>query len=135
MQVDWISGALAETADADLVFIDPDNGISNSPLHWRKAAPKYTFFEDVREYFRRGQSLVIYHHLSRQGTAMQQIRRMTARLQTEIGLTRIPWALWYHRGSARCYFILAQNEHVDALRSRLRLLLDSGWRAHFEMVS
>ena len=135
IQVDWISGALSETADADLVFIDPDNGISNAPLHWRKAAPKYTFVEDAREYFRRGQSLVIYHHLSRQGTAVQQIRRMTARLQTEIGLMRAPWALWYHRGSARCYFILAQNEHVDALRSRLHLLLDSGWRAHFEIVS
>ena len=135
MQVDWINGALDATADADLVFIDPDNGISNGPLHWRKGAPKYTFVEDAQEYFRRGQSLVIYHHLSRQGTAVEQIRRVTARLRTEIGLTRDPWALWYHRGSARCYFILAQDGHVDALRSRLRLLLDSGWRAHFEMVS
>ena len=135
MHAEWIGGALAETADADIVFVDPDNGIASKPLHWRMHASKHTFVEDFREYFRRGQSLVIYHHLSRQGKAVEQIRSVAALLQTEVGLAKVPWALWYHRGSARCYFILPQDEHAHALQSRLDRLLDSSWRAHFEMVN
>ena len=134
MHADWIHGALAESATADIVFVDPDNGIFNGPLHWRGTAPKYTFVEDLQEFVRRGQSLVIYHHLSRRGTAVQQIRRGVERLQLELGLEQPPWAMWYHRGSARCYFIAAQDDHAPGLLNGLDRLLNSGWRSHFEMV-
>ena len=134
MHAEWIDRALVQSSLADMVFVDPDNGIFNGPLHWRKTAPKYTYVEDLRKYVQRGQSLMIYHHLSRQGTAAQQIRRCTERLQYELGLAQPPWAIWYHRGSARCYFIIAQDEHAPDLANRIDRLLDSPWRAHFEMV-
>lgn len=134
MHSDWIDGALAETLGADVIFVDPDNGIFNGPRNWRLAAPKYTFVEDLREFVRRGQSLVIYHHLSRQGTAVQQIHRLAERIRTELGLARPPWGLWYHRGSARCYFVIAQDLHAARLAKGIDRLLDSGWSGHFEMV-
>ena len=130
----WVNESLRCTAGADIVFIDPDNGIANSSLHFGLSAPKHTFVEDIRRYFERGQSLVIYHHLSRQTKALEQIRSMASRLQSEIRLDHAPWALWYHRGSARCYFIITQNDHKYDLRQRAYDLLDSSWRAHFEMV-
>ena len=131
---DWIAGALAETIEADIVFVDPDNGIYNGPLSLRQKAPKYTFVEDLLQFARHGQSLVIYHHLSRQGKAIDQIRHLAERLRTEMGSAQPPWALWYHRGSARCYFIVAQDRHAARLSRGLDQLLDSGWSAHFEMV-
>lgn len=131
---DWINEALVQTLEADVVFVDPDNGINSGPLNLHQKAPKYTFVEDLIHFARRGQSLVIYHHLSRQGTAIQQIRRLAERLRTEIGSAQPPWALWYHRGSARCYFIVAQERHAARLSRGLDQLLDSGWSAHFEMV-
>ena len=131
---EWVNESLSCSADADIVFIDPDNGIANGSLHFGLMAPKYTFVEDVCRYFERGQSLVIYHHLSRQAKGPEQIRAMATRLQAEMGLDGLPWALWYHRGSARCYFIIAQGEHEVDIRRRVCYLLDSTWRTHFETV-
>ena len=130
----WINESISCTADADIVFIDPDNGIANGSLHFGLLAPKHTFLEDIRKYFERGQSLVIYHHLSRRAKAPEQMKEMAKRLQTEIGLATAPWALWYHRGSARCYFIIVQDEHEQDLKRKAYHLLDSSWREHFEMV-
>lgn len=131
---EWIGGALVKSSPSDIVFVDPDNGIFNGPLNWRKSAPKYTYLEDLQHFARRGQSLVIYHHLSRQGTAVAQIQRWIERLQTELALSQPPWAIWYHRGSARCYFIIPQGQHAPELADRLYRFLDSPWSAHFEMV-
>ena len=131
---EWIGAALAQSSSSDIVFVDPDNGIFNGPLNWRKTAPKYTYIEDLRHFVQRGQSLVIYHHLSRRGTAVQQIQRCIERLQNELVLTQPPWAIWYHRGSARCYFIIPQDRHRLGLLERLNRFLDSPWRAHFDMV-
>lgn len=131
---EWIGAALAQSSSSDMVFVDPDNGIFNGPLNWRKTAPKYTYIEDLRHFVQRGQSLVIYHHLSRRGTAVQQIQRCVEHLQKELVLKQPPWAIWYHRGSARCYFIVPQDKHTPGLSERLNRFLDSPWRAHFEMV-
>ena len=74
---DWLKGALEATAKANVVFVDPDNGITETvePLHkkgpqyavrpWHKRGPKYVFMDDLNRYYMRGQSLVIYHHIAR----------------------------------------------------------------------
>ena len=39
------------------------------------------FMEDLNRFYKRGQSLVIYHHMGRQGTATEQIKGLAKRLQ------------------------------------------------------
>lgn len=134
-RAEWIDGALIESSSSDIVFVDPDNGIFNGALNWRKTAPKYTYLDDLRHFVQRGQSLVIYHHLSRHGTAVQQIQGWIGQLQNELALGQPPWAIWYHRGSARCYFIIPQDKHALGLSDRLSQFLDSPWREHFEIVN
>lgn len=125
----WLSGALEATAAAEIVFVDPDNGISQSdPL--LKKGPKYVFMDDLRQFARRGQSLVIYHHLGRYGTAEQQIRRWAKDLQLNLNLPSLPWSFWYHRGTARAYFIAVQAHHETLLEGLLESFRKSLWYAH-----
>ena len=130
----WLEGALQTTIDSDLVFVDPDNGISQTASPWRKKGPKHVFMDDLLRFYQRGQSLVIYHHLSRRGTAEDQINCLAELLKQGLGLTRSPWALRYRRGSARAYFIAAQENHEAYIESRLKPFLESPWSAHFQRV-
>ena len=147
----WLKGALEATKEAALVFVDPDNGIAipdkgeaNKATGISKVdpygnrGPKYVFMEDLDWFYKRGQSLVIYHHMGRQGTAEEQIKRYAKRLQQYLDLPDLPWSLWYHRGTARAYFIVPHKNHGAALENRLKSFLESPWCAepspHFQKV-
>ena len=109
-RAEWLNSALAATAKADVVFVDPDNGIASEKVSaWRKNGPKYALLEDLRQFYVQGNSLVIYHHLGRLGTVEEQINCLAKRLQESLGLSHLPWSLWYHRGTGRGYFIVAQE--------------------------
>ena len=95
---EWLAEALEVTENADLVFIDPDNGISATADPLRKTGPKYVFSDDLSRFAQRGQSLAIYHHLGRQGTVEQQIKRVSDYLRIGLELPELPTALRYRRG-------------------------------------
>ena len=137
----WFEGALEATSGADVVFVDPDNGLSDpdsgisvSVDRLRKTGPKYVFMDDLRRFAARDRSLVIYHHLGRRGSASEQIGRVAESLKSSLGLTRLPRSLRYRRGSARAYFIVPQERHEPVLERRLTDLLHSAWKSHFELV-
>ena len=100
--------------------------------------------EDLRKFYERNQSLVIYHHLGRHGTAEEQINCLAKRLQESLKLSHMPLALWYHRGTGRVYFIVAQKQHEQTIRERLQEFQDKPcWferqpvfkHPHFELVT
>ena len=128
----WIKEACEKTSDAQLVFVDPDNGLSETIDRFRKKGPKFVFMDDLIPYAKRRQSLVIYHHLSRQGTADHQIKSWSARLRDNIGIE--PWSLRYRRGSARVFFVIPNEEHQAVLASRVRSFCDGPWKKHFCLV-
>ena len=147
---EWLNSALAATAKADVVFVDPDNGIAipdNGEANqatgitkvdpYSKNGPKYVFMEDLNRFYCNGKSLVIYQHLTRQGKAPEQIARLSEKLQESLKLPCLPLALWYHRGTARAYFIVAQEQHRAVLEKRLNSFKDSPWckQGHFDLVT
>ena len=147
---DWLIGALRATTASDLVFVDPDNGITETiepPLRggphylvrpWHKLGPKYVFMDDLEQFYCRGKSLIIYHHLARWDKADNQIKYYAERLKECLKLACLPWALRYHRGTARAYFIVPQNEHMETLKRSVERFVQSKWCAkpaqHFEQV-
>ena len=153
----WLEGALEATAKANVVFVDPDNGIAipdkgeanqatgiTKVDQYSKRGPKYVLMDDLRKLYGCGQSLVIYHHLTRQDKAPQQINGLARRLQQCLNLPRLPWSLWYHRGTARVYFIVAQERHEPIILDRLQeFKRKSCWferqtgfkHPHFELVT
>ena len=134
----WLRGALQTTVEADVVFLDPDNGvcISGDVKPWHKKGRKYVFTEEIRPFVNRKQSIVIYHHLNRQKKATAQIRHLSQHLQSSLDLPRPPLSLWYHRGTARVFFIFSHERHQPFIEKRLRQFLKSHWgdQAHFERV-
>ena len=140
----WLEDSLEATKEAGLVFVDPDNGITEKPIQFRKNGPKYVFMEDLHRFYDRGQSLVVYHHLAR-ADAKNQIKRFSGLLRVELGLPLDqPWALWYRRGTGRVYFIVPHKNHRDVLERRLQEFKNKSYwfktqpdfpHPHFELVT
>ena len=129
----WATDSRRAVEGCDLVFLDPDNGLEPKSASIRSArATKYAYLEEVAPLVARDQSVVIYHHLSRNGTNAEQIARWLKRLRQEFNPSDI-FALRYGRGSPRAFFVLAQERHTPILRERSGALVASPWREHFEL--
>jgi hypothetical protein len=129
----WLEAALKETASADVVFLDPDNGIEcRSVSRSEKKGPKYVFWDEVERFSRRNQSMVVYHHLGRSRSWKQQVERLRKEFLDRIPQTFGMSVFTYKRGSGRVYFVAtACNEHQQILRGGLRKLLAPPWNRHF----
>ena len=129
----WLEGALEFTAPCELVFIDPDNGFEVRVGAYQKRGPKYVFFNELMPFSNRGQSLVVYHHMSRRGSSTQQVRERLTQIKDRLG--RGAFALLYHRGSARAFFVIPVEGQEEALCSKAEEFLEGPWSRHFELVT
>ncbi len=127
----WLQDALKLTAGCDIVFVDPDNGLEVQVDPYQRRGPKYAFFDELLPYLERDQSLVIYHHLGRQSSAWDQIRERLTQIKCKLG--REAFALLYHRGSARVFFIVPAPRHRANLVCKAEMLMQSSWSRHFEL--
>ena len=131
----WAEASRRATENCALVFLDPDNGLEVKSVPITRAkAPKYVYLDEVGQLYRRGQSVVIYHHLGRNGSHQQQVARWQDRLAECFSPDDI-FALAFRRGTARVYFVLATSAHTDVLAERLVSFVDSDWGDHFELWS
>lgn len=131
----WAEQSRRATAECDLVFLDPDNGLEtkSTPIT-RAKAPKYVYLEEVQRLYERGQSVVIYHHLARNGSHTQQVAGWRERLIERIEPDDT-FALRFSRGTPRAYFVLATSAHAGVLGDRVVALVDSPWGSHFELMT
>lgn len=128
----WFRGALRAMEGCHVVFLDPDNGVAPTSvaLHHR-LAPKYVYDHELQAFIRRRQSLIVYHHLGRSGSGEEQVRNLLNRVRTLAPNVKATQALWFHRGTARVFFIVPTARHSGLLMKRSRFLLNGAWRAHF----
>lgn len=69
-RIGWHCRAMETIKGADVVFVDPDNGMLVKSVGKKSArSSKYTFYEEVRDYVQRGQSVLIYNHRCRKQEA------------------------------------------------------------------
>ena len=134
----WLVDGLAATADADIVFVDPDNGLETPKTkRYSEKGPKYVYYDDLPRYWERGQSLIIYQHADRSGVETLLAKRCAELRKRFPDANRI--ALRFHRRSARVYIILAQPRHADLLGERVRSFLASKWgtgaKPHFTQAA
>jgi hypothetical protein len=128
----WIREAAAIASSADLVFLDPDNGLECSSVgRHSKTGTKYAYFDDVQALSTPTTSLLIYHHLCRQHAAPKQILNRAQSLAKHVPSNHEIAALRYRRGSARVFFVAVAPRHCADVALRLRRFLSSPWAAHF----
>ena len=129
----WLAGALCATEGCDVVFLDPDNGLEVRVGPHQLRGPKYAFYGELLPFAQRDQSLVVYHHLARNGRAVDQVRNRLFQLQSRLG--RDAFALLYHRGSARAFFVIPAQRYWEPLSQRATAFLETRWSQHFEFVA
>ena len=131
----WFEGSLRGTEGTDVVFVDPDNGLGPDLQKYRKTGPKYAYLDDLREFWDRGQSIVLYQHLGMGRPTAEYVEEHRATLR-QIGVE--PIALRFRRGTGCVFYILPQPRHEAQLRERVGRLVagNSCWRInrHFEFV-
>ena len=125
----WLRNALMETRGADIVCVDPDNGLApdaRAMLDPGKGT-KHVYMADLAALWDRGQSLVVYHHSNRDGKVPVQIERVAEKLGDSLP-NAAPISLWFHGGTARAFFVVPQpGEKGDLIRDRVARFMDSGW--------
>jgi hypothetical protein len=137
-RAEWFAKALSTTECAQVVFVDPDNGLEvrSTQIHEGKS-PKFVFFDELSLIYRRGQSLVIYHHLGQHDGHRNQIAERAAQIDTKFKSPFPTIALRYRRGTARVFFLKAANNlHDELFRKSVGTLLNSAWgeNRHFELI-
>lgn len=129
----WVQGALDQTERCDIVFVDPDNGLEVGVKAHHKRGPKYVFFDELLPYRSRGQSVVIYHHIGRNGTAKEQIDGRLSQIASQLGCTDV-FALLYRRGTSRTFFVVPAANHKGVLLKEAARFLRGPWvtLGHFD---
>ena len=85
-RAEWHEQAMKKLKNSDIVFVDPDNGMLVKSVGKRSArSVKYTFYEEVRDYVQRGQSVLIYNHRSRKQEG-KYFREICSKLQETTGV-------------------------------------------------
>ena len=129
---EWLEAGLRAVAHADLVFADPDNGLEIPSVgRLRAKGPKYIYYDDLRECWARGQSLVVYQHIARNRTAKEQIAARLTALHKHLGGAKGTLTLRWRRFTSRVYFVIPAADHADRLAARCSAFLASPWGRHF----
>ena len=127
----WHAHALEQLAGADVVFADPDNGIrSTGP---GPTAHKYALVEELADFARRGQSLIVYQHADRSAEARSQARASLQRLASRVDQPAVG-AIIGRRGSCRFFLVTAAEDHRESLADGLASFA-ARWTPHVELAS
>src|SRR5690242_17555125 len=95
----WLRGALRAMREADLVFLDPDNGVAPQTVSkYSRRSVKYAFPDEIVSFLRARHSIVLYQHHQR--NPLDQT--ISANLENFRSLART-WALSFHVRSTRIY--------------------------------
>lgn len=90
-------------------------------------------------YFKAGKSLIIYHHLTRNQKGKKQVGDIKYKLNQKFNKNSNIRALWFHGGTARIFFIIANGNHKDTVNKRIDRFLknfenNDKKETHFEEI-
>ncbi|WP_294852328.1 hypothetical protein [uncultured Oscillibacter sp.] len=127
----WHQQALLQLLRADMVFLDPDNGLkvkSVSPANPKSI--KCVFCSEIEDYYAAGQSVIFYNQRSHEPDE-KYLARFSSLLAREPFARSILSGLRFSRGSTRDYIFISRPEHTDAIRCGMENILRSSWAEHF----
>lgn len=129
----WFINGLHKLKECDIVFFDPDNGLevpSYSPTSSKGI--KYVFYNEIKEYYDRGQSIIIYNHRDRKPEQEYLMRIRKIREYVDIADM---FFLRFNRFSVRDYIFILQLEHTDFLSKRIQDMMNSNWSQNFKLLN
>ncbi len=129
---EWHQRALKALSGADLIFLDPDNGmIVPSVKDGNPKIVKYVLYEEVRDYLNQEQSILVYNHRCRIkeplyfGKLFQRFAEKTGIPKDRIQTVTFP------RFSVRDYLAISANgEHHVRIQTAFQNMLNGPWGEH-----
>lgn len=113
----WHRRALEALAGTDLVFLDPDNGLETGRMcQTGKATEKHVRMEELMDYYRRGQSVVLYQHRP-QRTSKERCIQSVLDMQRQYLLADQVRLLEFPRYTNRFYFFFLHRDHASSIEA------------------
>lgn len=124
----WFENSIRKLASADIIFIDPDNGIPTDKVNkTQKKAAKYVFKDEIERYYNLGKSIIIYNHRDRKPSPEYNKKILSSiNMGTEIRVLR------FKKVSVRDYIFLIQKPHYDLIDQTINHLLNEPYSFLFE---
>lgn len=125
----WFQESLQELADAELVFMDPDNGLLERGDAGKREAEKYILPSEVENLFNRGHNVIYYCHKGRRTYDQWDDYKSIMFNQVKDAL---PAVLTYHKGSQRSYIFLIHEKDFIKYRKIIDHFLGRWYRVFSE---
>ena len=125
----WLNGVTTATSKAQVVFLDPDNGLGEDGEKLNKGGAKYAYASDVSALWKQGKSIVLYHQPGHEKVlpdyrVAEALREITGRETA---------ALRLRRGASPIFYVIPQERHRNVILNRCRKFADR-WQKHFKEV-
>ena len=128
----WFNNSTLLLKETELIFADPDNGISYSKTGRTKDSEKFILPEDISEYYNSGRNVVYYCHKGRRKPeAWEQAK---TEIRNHIRDAQI-LAVTCHRGTQRSYIFVLHPDSYLRYERILKAFLDSAWGSMFTWES
>lgn len=131
----WVKNGIDALTGCDIVFFDPDNGfppIKNSNFDYsvsknRKKSVKYVYHDELVDYFKRGQSLIVYQHRTREKEEKYGWR--FKKIAKDMRGASV-FYIRFHLISGRDYVFILQPKHEREVKAAVENFLnDPDWSA------
>ena len=126
---EWHERSMKVLKDADLVFMDPDNGLLVKSVGKKSVrSVKYTFYEEIKDYIDSGRSVLVYNHRSRK-PENDYFDDLEDKLQKNVRVYRhLIQEITFPKGSIRDYFAIpACKEHYEMICKAFADMKGSKW--------
>ena len=125
----WHKKAIEALSGTTLVFLDPDNGLLAQSIRRSSCqSVKYVFYEEVSDYLRNNQSVLIYSHRNRKKPSVY-FGEIYNLLSSIVGQDeKSVQAITFPKGSVRDYFAISANsDHYEKIQSAFETLAYGIW--------
>ena len=120
----WFNNSTLMLGNAELIFADPDNGISYRKTARTKDSEKFILPEDVAEYYNSGRNVVYYCHKGRR--KQEAWEQAKAEIRNHIRDAQL-LAVSCHRGTQRSYIFVLHPDCYMKYEKIITAFLDSEW--------
>lgn len=124
----WHQAALNFCKEADLVFLDPDNGlVREEPSSFRESG-KYVYAQEAADYYRQGQNVMYY---CQKGRRTWEQWGETKNIMAQVLPEAILCGITFHRGTQRTYIFVVHPEDYKRYYKILTRFLHTRWSKVF----
>ena len=129
----WHSLALEKTKSADVVFLDPDNGLETEKMHiCGGATEKHVKWTELKDYYSRGQSVILYQHrpqMTKKETCIKNILDFNRQYLHSDNV----FILEFPKFTNRFYFFFARKEHSCHIKEICNCM-NSEWQGFCKQI-